>query len=204
VVYDTTDPTLFSPIDYDVKISDPIVGFIGDIYYRDGVDVLIKAMAIVNKEMPNVKLYLVGDGPDKNRILKIAHRIGIEKNLVITGWLPFRKVVDLLHKMIIGVAPARPLLMNRLVIPRKVYEYMSAGVVTIASDLEAIREIIEDKNSGFLVKSLNFEELAEAILHLLYDRKLYTRIQHQARKTIEELSVEREVGRIVTLIDNAT
>jgi len=204
VIYDTTDPKLFSPIDYDAKIADPIVAFTGDIYYRDGVDILVKAMAIVNDDMPNVKLFLAGDGPYMPRILKLAENVGVLRNLIAPGWLPFRRLVGLLPHMIIGVAPARPMLMNRLVIPRKVYEYMSAGAVTIASDLKAIHEIIKNKVSGLLVTPQDVQGFAEAILHLLNDRGLYTRLQLEGRKKIEKLSVDREVGRLLAIIEDVT
>jgi len=203
VIYDTTDPNLFSMQDYDSKIVDPALIFMGDIYYRDGVDKIIEALPIVIKEVPNIKLYLLGDGPDRSRVLDISHRMGLEKHVAAPGWLPFKDVIRLLPKMMIGLAPGSPMLMNKLVIPRKVFEYMSAGVVTVASNFEANREVIINNESGLLVNPLNVEEFAESIVRLLSDKKLYNHLQFKARKIVEELSVEREIGRLTNLIMSA-
>ncbi len=92
--------------------------------------------------------------------------------------------MELLQRSAIGLVPFRNLLANRIVIPRKTFEYMAAGVPVVASNLDAMREIIEHKKTGLLVTPENPYELADSILDLLSSQELYENIQSNARTRI--------------------
>jgi len=191
IAYDGTDPSIFKPKDFDEKSPDII--FTGDLDSRDGVDTLIKSFVRVSKEVEDARLYIIGDGPFLPRLKTLASKLNINKNVVFTGWMPFEKLMKNLPNFLLGVVPSKYHLMNDLAIPRKTFEFMAAGVPVIASDLNAMREIIKNGQSGILSEPEDHEALAESILRLMFNPSLYKKIQKNGREIAEKYSIDNEV-----------
>ncbi len=196
IAYDGTDPSMFKTKSFYDKKKYPNIIFTGDLGPRDGVDILIKSFVRVKKDFKDAKLYIVGDGPFLPRLKVLASKLNISKNVVFTGWIPFKKLVKDLPSFLLGIVPSKHCLMNELAIPRKTFEFMAAGVPVIASDLSAIREVIKTNQSGLLFDPDDHESLSEAILKLMSNPCLYNRIQKNGIKTSEKYGVENEVTKI--------
>jgi glycosyltransferase involved in cell wall biosynthesis len=200
VAYDGTDPALFKPISYNAKRRHPAIVFIGDIGSRDGVDVLITCFPSIMKECKEIKLYVIGDGPMRDKLEKMAFKMNLGRNIVFTGWLPFSKLVKILPHFLVGVVPSKRMLINDLVIPRKVFEFLAAGVPVVASNLSAIKEVIKDSENGLLFNPDDDQELAEAILKVISDEGLYQKLQSNGRRTSLKYNVHDEVHKIARSI----
>jgi len=196
IAYDGTDPSIFKPKSFDEKREHPCIVFTGDLGSRDGVDVLIKSFVHVKKEFEDARLHIIGDGPFLPRLKNLASKLKISENVVFTGWIPFEKLVESLPNFLLGVVPSKYHLMNDLAIPRKTFEFMAAGIPVIASDLSAMREVIENGRSGLLFEPYNHEALSEKILRLMSDSHLYNKIQKNGRKISEKYGVDNEVAKI--------
>lgn len=198
VVYDTIDPSIYQIEDGENQESNHKILFMGDVYYRDGVDVLVEALNLVKKDVPDVELYITAGGPHLPVVLKKAEKLNILKNIRMTGWLPFSQLISMLPTFAVGVSPSRNKLLNSLIIPRKVFEYMAAGVPVVASRLEAMNEIITHRETGMLVEPEDPKDLAEAIVTLLTDNTLSRRIKQKARKAIEnhDASVQKKMNEL--------
>jgi len=194
IAYDGTDTSLFEPKSFDEK--NPSIIFTGDLDSRDGIDTLIKSFVRVKKEFKDAKLYIVGDGPYLPKLKTLASRLKIRKNVVFTGWVPFEKLVKDLPNFLLGVIPSKPNLMNNLTIPRKIFEFMAAGIPVIASDLNAMREVVKTGSSGLLFHPDNHESLSEAILRLMSNPVLYNRIQKNGVKISRKYEIDKEVKKI--------
>lgn len=200
VVYDGTDPNLFKPQDFKAKKDNPAVVFTGDLDRRDGVDNLIRGFAKVIKESKTAKLYIIGDGPLLPQLVKLTFKLKLNRNVIFTGWIPFSKLVMALPSFTVGVIPSKPCLLNDIVIPRKTFEFMAAGLPVVASDLKAMREIIESGTSGILIKPEDQDALCEGILKLITDEELYEKIQQNGRRIAEKYSADNEVAKIEELM----
>jgi glycosyltransferase involved in cell wall biosynthesis len=197
VVYDGTNPDLFSPIDYSKKHNKSIV-FIGDIdNRRDGIDVLLKAFSYVVKSLNEVRLYIIGDGPDLQKMIKICLKLQLHKNVLFTGWIPFSQLTRILPTFSIGVVPSKKTLLNEMVIPRKTFEYMAAGLPVVASNLPAIREIIKDNFSGMLFTPDDEMDLSEKLIELLTNEELYMKIQRNGIMIARLFNVNKEINKIL-------
>jgi len=194
IAYDGTEPSIFKPKSFDEK--KPNIIFTGDLDSRDGVDVLIKSFVSVKEKFKDAKLYIVGDGPFLSRLKTLASKLKISKNVIFTGWVPFEKLVKSLPNFLLGVVPSKHHLMNELTIPRKIFEFMAAGIPVIASDLSAIREVVKNDRTGLLFDPDDQESLSEAILRVMCNSVLYNRIQKNGRRISEKYGIENEVVKI--------
>jgi glycosyltransferase involved in cell wall biosynthesis len=197
VVYDGTNPDFFSPIDYSKKHNKSIV-FIGDIdNRRDAIDVLLKAFSYVVKSLNEVRLYIIGDGPDLQKMIKLCSKLQLNKNVLFTGWIPFSQLTRILPTFSIGVVPSKKTLLNEMVIPRKTFEYMAAGLPVVASNLLAIREIIKDNFSGMLFTPDDEMDLREKLIELLTNEELYMKIQRNGIMIARLFNVNKEINKIL-------
>jgi glycosyltransferase involved in cell wall biosynthesis len=199
VAYDGTNPDLFSPIDYFKKHNKSIV-FIGDIDDRDGVDVLLKAFSYVVKSLNEARLYIIGDGPALQGMIKLCSKLQLCKHVVFTGWIPFSQLTRILPTFSVGVVPSKKMLLNEMVIPRKTFEFMAAGLPVVASDLTAIREVIKDNFSGILFTPDDEVDLSEKLINLLTNEELYIKIQRNGIKIARQYNVNKETNKILIRI----
>jgi glycosyltransferase involved in cell wall biosynthesis len=198
-MYQTADPGMYlEPHTFDEKMKEPTIVFMGDVYFRDGIDVAVKALKLVKKEMPKIKLVITGGGPYVPNVLSLARRLDVMEDIQLTGWLSFDDLLVLLQRAALGLVPWRDSLANRIVIPEKTYGYMAAGTPVVASKLKAIQEIIEHKKTGVLVTPEDPCELADGILSILGCRRFYEEIQSHARDAM--LSHNRSVAKLTAEI----
>ena len=143
--------------------------YAGSFLHWKGVDILVGAFALLLKQVPDAKLYLVGDDHEDNRqkLETQIRELGIEKSVVMTGYVSQREVASYLGMADVAVLP------NRLTVegsaytsPLKVFEYMAAKVPIVASDLPSIREVL-DGETAVLVPPDNAKALCDGMFYLL-------------------------------------
>lgn len=139
---------------------------------------LVYAMKIVTKEVPEARLVLVGDGPDRHNTEQLIHRLDLKENVTLTG---FRSdVANLLQ-----CSDAMVLCSETESAPLTLLEAMSCGLPVVATSVGGIPEIVQDGVNGFLVETKHPEEIASKLLKLNSDKELRRRLGDAARKTIE-------------------
>lgn len=75
-----------------INETDPVVLFIGRIAKEKSIDVIINSMKELIKKIPNCKLLLVGDGPERENLEALARELGIEKSVVFAGERPWAEI----------------------------------------------------------------------------------------------------------------
>ncbi|MBT3395244.1 glycosyltransferase family 4 protein [archaeon] len=145
----------------------------GRLLKRKGYQYLIQGFNELDPK--NWKLYIVGDGPYKKELLKIANK---NKNIIFTGWINNKgqKFSNLLNKSKIF-----SLLSERESQGIVFIEGMSCGCAILSSDITACKETVS-KDVGFLVKRENIEEIKNKLKILLENEKLLTKFMKNSRK----------------------
>lgn len=157
------------------------------------VDKIIDAFHEVSKILPDTRLVVVGDGLKRNELETKASQLGISHRISFVG--------AIYHKDIFryqSVADIFISMNNISSLSNPVFEAMSCGKCVIALDRGATRELIKDGKNGIVIKT--YEELKDAIIKLLSDPGLITRLGLEARKTIatwpsweERVQIEMEM-----------
>lgn len=135
----------------------------------------LRAFALVANEQPDVRAFIVGDGPDRNYLQSLANDLRLASRVVFTGYQhDVRKYYEAADVLVVPSKSEG--------IPNVVLEAMVFGVPIISTRVGGIPEVIQDGLSGLLVPSENPKALAEGILRLLSDRKLAQRLVQGARQ----------------------
>lgn len=153
------------------------IGFLGSLKPWHGIDVLLDAFARALARRSDLRLEIIGAGPEAERIA--VAQLPPEA-LVWHGPLPHRSAIDVMSQWDVGVAPFLP--QPRFYFsPLKVVEYMAAGICPVASDLGQLRTLLGMGERGVLVEPGNVGALAEAILRLAADRQAAAEVGARAR-----------------------
>lgn len=139
---------------------------------------LLASYAVVRKNYPNTKLVLVGDGPLRAEIESRARDLGIEPFVHFAGQKTnVREWLNLFDVFVLAS--------TRESLPRAAREAMASGLPVIATRVGATREAVKDGENGFLVPPGQIDSFARAMIHLLFDPALRSRMGQESRRMID-------------------
>ncbi|MCA9047259.1 MAG: glycosyltransferase, partial [Planctomycetaceae bacterium] len=174
-----------------------VVGFVGRLAPQKRVTDLVWAFQLLQQVMENVRLVLIGDGPERNALAEFAKGLGCRDLIVFAGHQP--RAMQYLQQLDVFCLPSSFEGMSN-----SLMEAMAAGVPVVASDIEANRELIEHNVTGLVVPVGNGVELTRALRRLLQDQQLCHRLSSAARRLISERhTVELLVRRHMELYGSA-
>lgn len=165
------------------------IGFVGTLKQWHGVADLIEAFRQVASEKTDVRLLIVGDGPERSRLEQQVDRLlgGLSRDVKFTGAVAAEEIPGLLAEMDIAVAPYGAS-SDFYFSPLKIYEYMAAGLPTIVSRVGEMPDLIRDLETGLLYEPGNVLQLADALLTLMEQPELRSRLGKAARAQVSESS----------------
>lgn len=137
-----------------------------------GIDILIDAFASVLKHEPDLYLYIVGDGDEKENLQNQVRRLSIENQVIFTGGIPLEKLIAYLKGAIIHVCPSR--IEGGGIVN---IEASACGCVPIGSNVDGIPEYIHDNKTGLLFETENAKDLADKIILLLKNNKIRSQLK---------------------------
>lgn len=149
--------------------TEPIIGFVGSFQLWHGLDLLVESFNQILRDYPGSRLLLVGDGPARPIVERLAQKCGVSQHITITGLIPQERIPQILAAVDVAVIPYPQLPKEMWFSPLKLYEYMAAGKAIVASRAGQIAAVIQDGRTGLLVKPGDAGELAQAIRRLLHD-----------------------------------
>jgi glycosyltransferase involved in cell wall biosynthesis len=156
-----------------------IVGAIGRLVWQKGFEYLIGAIPEVSKKYPEAKFLLVGEGLLEDALKAKSKKLKIKDKIIFAG---FRDdIKDILASIDIFVMPS---LLEGL--PMILLESMAMGKSIIATDIDGINEVLEDRNSGLLVPPKDSKALANSILDLIVHKSKACKMGEEARTVMNE------------------
>jgi glycosyltransferase involved in cell wall biosynthesis len=157
----------------------PVLGSIGSFEHRKGHPVLFEAMLdLVNGELPQAHLMLVGDGPDEAKLREMVATLGLEGNV---SFFPFTDEPNYIYERLdITVLPS----LYKEGLPNVLLESMSMGVPVVSSRIGGVPEIVLEGETGHMVEPGDAEALAGAIKKIWRDQGHYRDMKAKARQLI--------------------
>jgi glycosyltransferase involved in cell wall biosynthesis len=147
-----------------------VVGVVGRVAHQKGLDVFVRAL----RSLDGVTGVVVGDGPERAELERLAAELGVSERLEITGWREDAR--SYLPTFDVYCLPSR-----FEGFPLAVVEAMLAGLPIVASDVGSVAEAIHDGETGLLVPPDDENALAAALRRVLDDRTLASSLGQRAR-----------------------
>ena len=176
----------------------PVVAYAGRLVPKKGVDVLLSAMAIVHERLPETRLLIIGDGPERNRLEHLANKLGIKAAVEFGGHLDATAMEDALACAWVQVVPSLWEEPFGLVAA----ESMMRGTAVVASNAGGLTEQVIEGETGYLVPPGNANALAVALERVLTDRELAERLGQQGRQeAMAHLTRKHHVDRVLEIFE---
>ncbi len=151
---------------------------------------LLEAMQIVVKEIPEARCILLGPyiQGDEAAYRRAVADAGMEHAMPMIGTVPFEQVPQYIAVSKVGLILFQPIgLGHTLGMPHKMFDYMRESVPFVAPDFVLeIKRIVEETDCGLLVEVTAPQAIADAILRLLREPDLATRLGANGRRAVEQ------------------
>lgn len=181
---DAAEPALLDQLGLTGKI---VLGFIGSFYAYEGLLLLLDALPEIVRQRPEVRLLLVGGGPQQAEIEQKIQALGLADWVVMPGRVPHDQVQRYYNLVDIFVYPRLSMRLTDLVTPLKPLEAMAQGRLLVASDVGGHHELIEDRRTGYLFSAGDQAALASTVLEALADRSHWDDIRRAGRHYVEQI-----------------
>ena len=170
LVYQGTDILRYTPSDaraeaakerYPLRAgAGPVLGCVGSFEERKGQVLLLDAIDRARKDLPDILLLLVGDGPDKELLERAVAEKGLSDNVL---FVPFTSEPEYIFELLDFHVLAST---HKEGLPNVLLESMAMEVPVVSTRLAGTPEVVFDGETGLLVEPGNMEELADAIVRI--------------------------------------
>ena len=163
-----------------------VIGFIGSFYAYEGLDLLLGALPGILLQRPEVRVLLVGGGPQDAALKVQAQRLGVADKVVFTGRVPHAEVQRYYDLVDVLAYPRHSMRLTELVTPLKPLEAMAQGRLVVASDVGGHQELIRHGETGMLFKAGSAEALTQTVIDLLAAQERWPALREAGRQFVEK------------------
>lgn len=176
VIYNGVNPSDFNLNAREKPTQDKkIIVTLSALVKRKGVDVLIKAIKILAEQgVGNFEVRIGGEGPEKENLKNLIANYGLEEKIKMLGYVNKEKLLSIADLFVLPTYSEG--------LPLSIIEAGLFNVAVIASAVDGIPEIIQNKENGLLVNAGSPEVLAESIGLLLHNDSLRCKLAEALRK----------------------
>jgi len=196
IIYPGVDPGLYGPSldgsdlkEHCCPRGENLILTVSRLYPAKKIDILIKALRRLRDRGERVRLLIIGEGPERDRLQRLAHGLGLAGEVLFEGAVPeeemrrFYAAADVFA----FAAPDEPWGLA-------VLEAMASGLPVVVPGTAGPAESVEDGVTGLHVAGEDLDEYAEKLGMIIADRELAERIGRSARSKVQKsFTVERMV-----------
>src|SRR3989338_5563172 len=160
-----------------------------------GFGTLIEIMPKILREVPDAKLIIIGDGPERHKLKLQVATWWLGRQVELIGNLPHKKVLEYL-------ASADAFISNTAYegFSHQILEAMAIGAPVITTNVCGNPELVENNVSGILVEFNDKEAIKNSILKLLKDEKLTQKLTSAAFQKSKQFSKERMINETIKIL----
>jgi glycosyltransferase involved in cell wall biosynthesis len=175
------------------------VGFVGALFWWQGVDILVRAVAKLASSGVRIKLVLVGDGPERNRILGLCHKLKVD--CIITGFVNHEMALKIMSQLDVLVVPRVRMSSTENVLPIKIIEAWALGIPVIATRHKIFDYLGLRDGEDLLYCEPEPSDVADKIMILVNDIELRRKLANNGYLRAREFCYEKISRRLHSIID---
>ena len=175
--------------------SDFVLFSAGRLVTWKGFQALVEIFPDLVKQIPNLKLYIIGDGPEREALMFQVSIFKFQDKVILTGQLSHDEVLRYLNTGDIFVLNT-----GYEGLSHQILEAMAVGIPVVTTNIGGNPELIQDNESGILVEYNNKEQLKNAIFKLYKDKNLRKELVKKAKEKVKEFSKERMINETINIL----
>jgi glycosyltransferase involved in cell wall biosynthesis len=166
---------IFKPIKRDerlaeslgIKNTDIVLIFVGTLYTFSGLEYIIKNLPIIQNQIPQIKLLIVGGGPNYNKIKDLVMKKKMQNYVILTNFISQKVLASYIVLADLCLNPFEINAVTNQIIPIKIIEYMACKKPVLSTPLAGTKELLPSKNYGVIYSELM--DFPKTIIDLLSD-----------------------------------
>ena len=192
---DTTKSQSFEQIkqQLSLKRGSIVVGYIGSLREMEGVSFTAKAVGKLVREGQDLKFFCLTGLAGQDELRQVCLDENLTEHSLIVGPVPHYDVPPFYDLIDIFVVSRPDFEVTRKVTPLKPFEAMGRGKAVIVSDLEALTEIVQDKNTGLIFTPGDINSLSSVISELTENSEFRDKLGHQASNWVRQNRLWKDV-----------
>jgi 1,2-diacylglycerol 3-alpha-glucosyltransferase len=162
-----------------------ILTYVGRLGPEKNLPFLIRSFAGTAAAFDQVRLLIIGDGPERDNLRDLAHNMGIEAKVHFAGMVPYEDLPGFLASTDVFITAS-----VTEVHPLTLIEAMATGLPVLGIDSPGVGDTIEDGVTGFLASN-DLAAFTAKMVHLVMDRELRVRLGEQALQAAKAYDIHR-------------
>ncbi len=166
----------------------PVILCVSRMVARKGQDMLVRALPRIRQQVPDATLLLVGDGPHRRAVERLAGASGVREHVVFAGRVPWAQTPAFYAAGDVFCMPARTRLggLEPEALGICYLEAAAAGLPVVAGDSGGAPDAVLHGQNGFVVNGRDVASIARRCTQLLLDRELANRFGQRGREWVAQ------------------
>lgn len=173
----------------------------GSLNWHQGLDIAVRALAIVRRDAPGAELHIYGDGPQRAMLQDLAAELGLNGFVRVEDPVPLREIPRLLEQADAGIVPKRRDSFGNEAFSTKILEFMSFGLPVIVSDTSVDQYYFNSSVVKFF-SSGDEKSLAEAMRQLIADPQGAATLTMHADRFVENFDWDKRKDEYFGVVDS--
>lgn len=167
--------------------------YVGAVEWWSGLDIAIRAMSYVIKDLPKAKLYIIGNYKTMYglQLLRLVKRLGLSEYIVFFGRKPYDFVVNFIPRCRVGLLTFPYSEVTVKSFPYKILEYAASGTPIVMTNVTVLAGLVERYGAGRIHDESDVEGIASSIVELMLNDSLWREHSERAIKLASLFDVER-------------
>jgi glycosyltransferase involved in cell wall biosynthesis len=200
VVLNWPDPTIFRPGRRERTDNKFVMLYPGTLNRHQGIDIAIRAFAMIKDDVPNVEFHIYGEGSDRTNLMQLIVELSLQGRVILHDPVTFIEVPPLIENADLGIVPKRKDCFANEAFSTKILEFMAMGVPVIVSDTKIDQFYFDDSLVKFF-QGHDERDLAKCMLEVIRDRELRERLARNGLKFVADKGWDVKKGEYLELVD---
>lgn len=177
-----------SRIKVNLKNNDKVFLYAGTLRETEGLETLLKAFSIVCKKYDHIKLLIIGEGGEKEKLKELAKQLEIDKQVIFIDQVAYSEIAAYYKRALAFVHPRRGIPYHESFIGLKIYDALATELPIITSEVGELGEMIKKQGIGLITKADDHRDFAKAVVRILENKKLYKAIKNNLLRVSKKSS----------------
>lgn len=183
---------------FDIPDSRPVLLYVGRLDKEKRIDLILRALPDV-LGVTSVHLVLAGTGREKGKLEELTEKLGIQKAVTFTGFVPDKDLQNIYRIADLFVTAGTAELQSIVTM-----EAMASGLPVVAANAMALPELVHDGENGYLFSNGNSQMLAEKVIAILSDQTMRTQMSRKSLEIIKDHDINKTIEKYEAIYDEIT
>ena len=197
------DQSLFYPRPRTRKDDRFVMMYPGTLNWHQGLDIAIKALALVKEQIPSAEFHIYGCGQTKQSLRELSDSLGLNGQIVLQDTVPIEQIAEIMANADLGIVPKRNGPFGGEAFSTKILEFLTLGIPVIVADTKIDKFYFNDDVVRFF-RSGDEVDLANAMRQMIADKALRERMAEQGNEFAQNFSWDNQKQKYFDLVDSLT